>query len=94
MNKRRKRNTNQGYTLVELLIIMTIMTILITTVGLSVVRYIEKARIAKDIHNGSLIKNALNVYPFPSDFQGRDVWYEDPVTHEKEHFRRGWVYVD
>ncbi|MBR3538422.1 MAG: type II secretion system protein [Eubacterium sp.] len=80
--------------MVELIIIVAIMAILAGTIGLAVIRYIEKARIAQDLHNGSLIKNALSVYPFPSDFQGRDVWYEDPITHEQEHFRRGWVYVD
>ena len=89
----RNRN-NKGFSLVELIVVIAIMSILAMVISIAVIHYMEKARQAKDVYHASLIKDALNVYPFASDFQGRDVWYEDPVTHEKEHFRRGWVYVD
>ena len=94
MLKKAKRYANKGFTLVELIIVIAILAILASAIGLSVIRYIEKSRQALDIHNGSMIKNALTIYPFPSNFQGTDVWYTDPNTGESEHFRRGWVYVD
>jgi len=94
MNKKVKRYADKGFTLVELIIVIAIMAVLASAIGLSVIRYIEKSRQALDIHNGSMIKNALTIYPFPSNFQGTDVYYTDPATGASEHFRRGWVYVD
>ena len=91
--KIREKN-NKGFTLVELIIVIAILAILASAVGIAVIRYLDKARQAMDIHNGSLIRNAINEYPFPSDFKGRDVSYTDPVTHETETYKRGWVYVD
>ena len=89
-----KKQSNKGFTLVELIIAIAIMSILASLIGLCVIRYMESARQALDVHNASMIKNALNVYPYPSDFQGRDVYYTDPDTGETEHYKRGWVYVD
>lgn len=92
--KKKNRNQNKGYTLVELIIIIAILAVLAAAVALSVIKYIEDARQAKDVYHASIIKDALNVYPFPSDFQGRPVTYTDPVTHISETYERGWVYVD
>lgn len=89
-----RQHRDSGYTFVELIIIIAIMLILGSAIGLAVIRYIEQARIAMDVHNGSLIKDALNTYAFPSDFQGRDVVYTDPNSGVSESFKRGWVYVD
>ena len=94
MSKCEKKYTNKGMTLVELIIVVAIMAILAATISLAVIHYIENARQAKDVYHASIIKDALNVYPFPSNFQGRPVEYEDPVTHVKETYTRGWVYVD
>jgi len=94
MIKKVKKHANKGFTLVELIIVIAILAILASAIGISVMRYIEKSRQALDIHNGSMIKNALTIYPFPSNFQGTDVQYVDPKTGVSEHFRRGWVYVD
>ncbi len=94
MFKSEKKHNNKGFTLAELLIIIAIMLVLAGVIGLSVIRYIESARQATDIYNGSLIKDALTMYPFPSDFQGRDMVYTDPETGETETYKRGWVYVD
>ncbi|MBR4514928.1 MAG: prepilin-type N-terminal cleavage/methylation domain-containing protein [Lachnospiraceae bacterium] len=85
---------NKGFTMVELIIVIAIIAILATAVTPAVLRYIEKARIAIDINNAVLIKDALTAYAYPSDFQGEDVYYTDPNTGVTEHFERGWVYVD
>ncbi len=94
MFKCKQKHVNSGYTLVELIIVIAIITILGGAIGLSVVRYIEKSRIAMDIHNASMIRNALNVYPFPTEYQGETMTYTDPETGDSETYRRGWVYVD
>ena len=86
MNENIKKNANKGFTLVELIIIIAIMAILTAAITLSVIRYIETSRQTIDVYNASLIKDALNIYPFPSDFQGRPVTYTDPITHESETF--------
>ena len=94
MNKMENKNNNKGFSLVELVVIIAIMTILAGIITMTVIHYIEKARQAKDIYHASVIRNALNAYPFPSDFQGREVVYEDPETGDRESYTRGWVYVD
>ncbi len=89
-----QNSDNKGFTLVELIIIIAIMAILTAAISIAVIRYIESGRQAVDVYNASLIKDALNTYPFPSDFQGRSVTFTDPVTHQQETYERGWVYVD
>ena len=84
MEKGEQKRKNKGFSLVELIVVMAIMTIIATAIALAVIRYIEKGRIAMDVYNAGLIKDALNVYPFPSDFQGRVVNYEDPETGETD----------
>ncbi|MBR0146989.1 MAG: type II secretion system protein [Eubacterium sp.] len=94
MMKVQSKQTNKGYTLVELMVIIAIITILASMIGMGIIRYLEKGRQAKDIYHASLIKDALAAHAFPSDFQGRDMYYTDPETGETEVYRRGWVYVD
>ncbi len=90
-----KRNmVNKGFTLIELVVIMAIIMVMAAVITVAVIRYIEKGRQAKDIYNASLIKDAMNTYVFPSDFQGQVISYEDPETHATEAYKRGWVYVD
>lgn len=94
MIKSPNKREDKGFTLVELLIIIAVMSVLAMTISLVVVKYIEKAREAKDVYHAGLIKDALNTYEFPSDFQGRDVEFIDPETGDRETYERGWVYVD
>ncbi len=91
---KREQTNNKGFSLVELIVIIAIMAILAVSISLAIMGYMEKARMSKDVYNAGLIKNALASYDYPSDFQGRDVEYVDPVTKVKEHYERGWVYVD
>lgn len=92
--KNGRKADNKGFTLVELIIAIAIMAILSSVIALAVIRYIEKARQAKDVYNASLIKDAVNTYPFPSNFQGRVVNYTDPDDGSTESYKRGWIYVD
>lgn len=89
-----KKNSNKGFTLVELIIVIAIMVVLASTISLSIIRYIEKGRQTIDINNAKLIKDAVTAHAYPSDFGGESVTYTDPETHETETFKRGWVYVD
>ncbi|MBQ9232977.1 MAG: prepilin-type N-terminal cleavage/methylation domain-containing protein [Lachnospiraceae bacterium] len=94
MIKTLKKNSNKGFTLVELIIVIAIMAVLASVISLSIIRYIEKGRQTIDINNAKLIKDAVTAHAYPSDFGGESVTYTDPETHESETFRRGWVYVD
>ncbi len=94
IKKSKKKNNNKGFSLVELIVIIAIIAALAASVTLAVIRYMEKGRQAKDVYHASLIKDALTAYPFPSDYQGREVDYYDPDTGVTEHYKRGWVYVD
>lgn len=89
-----KKNSNKGFTLVELIIVIAIMAVLASAISLSIIRYIEKGRQAIDINNAKLIKDAVTAHAYPSDFGGESVSYTDPDTGETETFKRGWVYVD
>ena len=94
MLHRKKTHDDKGFSLVEIIIVIAIMGILAVAITMGVLGYLEKARLAMDVHNASMIKNAINTHPFPSDFQGREVAYTDPKTGETESYKRGWVYVD
>lgn len=56
MKRRRERKTeidDKGFSLIELVIVMTIMAVLVGIVGMQVIPYIQKARQAKDIQQVS-----------------------------------------
>ena len=89
-----KKHANQGFTLVELIIVIAIMSILASAIGISVVRYIDKARQSIDINNAKLIKDAVTAYAYPSNYPGESISFTDTETNETETFNRGWVYVD
>lgn len=53
-------NSNNGFSLVELIIVIAIMVILSVTIAPAVIRYIAKSRKAVDISNGDAIGTAVN----------------------------------
>lgn len=96
MNKseNEKRRGNQGFTLLELIVVITILLILAAAISINVIRYIEKSRQEMDVYNASMIRDAISEYTYPSDYQGISVDFTDPNTGETENYKRGWVYVD
>ena len=64
--KKHQITNNKGYSLVEIIIIMAIIAVLAASISAAVIRYIEKGRQAVDVANASVIRDALNCYPFPS----------------------------
>lgn len=60
--KGKLRFDNRGYSLIELLVITTIIVILSTLTSLAVVRYIKKSRFAKDQAQLSEIKASAMTY--------------------------------
>lgn len=92
--KKQHTSNNKGFSLVELVVVIAIIAVLAAVVSVAVLRYIEKGRQAVDIHNAGVIRDALNTYAFPSNYQGEKVTFTDSVTHVTETYTRGWVYVD
>lgn len=89
------RQKSKGFTLIELIITVAIMSILVGLLVPLFLRYVEKSREAVDLYNADLIRNALNVYPYPSNFSGNRVIYNDPNgVLPPEDYTRAWVYVD
>ena len=89
-----KKRGNQGFTLLELIVVITILLILAAAIGINVIRYIEKSRQEMDVYNATLIRDAICAHNYPADFHGRPVTYTDPDTGESETYKRGWVYID
>lgn len=57
----RKKILNNGFSLVELIIVIAIMAILAAAIAPAIIRYIEKSRIADDINTASTIAKAVEL---------------------------------
>jgi general secretion pathway protein G len=58
----RRTKKNRGFTLLELVVVMTIIAILASAVGLEVFKYVKHARRARAVQDISTIKTALGAY--------------------------------
>lgn len=77
--------SRRGFTLVELLVVVLIITILATIVGVSVLKAPGKARRAKAIANISAFKSAIQLYSMahgsiPTQEQGLKALVEKPTA--------------
>ncbi len=68
------KKNNKGFTLVELMIAVAIMAILTAIVGLSIIRYIEKARKQKDVAAAETIYKAAEVTLATADSEVLGAW--------------------
>lgn len=73
MEKRNLLN-NKGFSLVELIIVIAIMAILAATVGLLLVRYIEKARKEIDVQNAQMLYEAASLAAATSNDEAAEGW--------------------
>ena len=60
-SRKKRRNHNKGFSLVELIIVIAIMAILAAAIAPAVIRYIDKSRKAVDIETGELIFKAAEL---------------------------------
>ena len=60
-DKKRKKNGNKGFSLVELIIVIAIMSILAAAIAPAIIRYIDKSRKAVDIETAQCIFEAANL---------------------------------
>jgi len=79
----RRTKKNQGFTLLELVVVMTIIAILASAVALSVNKYVKHARRARAVQDIATIKTALRLYEvhnqsLPSQEQGLAALMQKP----------------
>lgn len=73
--KKSHRNHNHGFSLVELIIVIAIMSILAAAVAPAIIRYIDKSRKAVDVETAGVIFEAANLASVSSDDAVVDGWY-------------------
>jgi len=56
-----KKNNNKGFSLVELIVVIAIMAIMVGVLAPTLMRYVEKARVSKDISALGEVKNAMQL---------------------------------
>lgn len=76
---------NRGFSLIELLVAVSIMVILSTGVGIAVVHFINKAKVARATSDIAALKTAVRLYQgdnstIPSSRQGLDALVKCPST--------------
>jgi len=74
-DKKRKKNGNKGFSLVELIIVIAIMSILAAAIAPAIIRYIEKSRKAVDIETAQTIFEAANLASVSPHDDVVDGWY-------------------
>ena len=62
MNKKQKSLTNKGFSLVELIIVIAIMTVLVGVLAPQFLKYVERSRKSTDVQNVQAIVTAVQTY--------------------------------
>ena len=65
--KKVRENSQKGFSLIELIIVIAIMAVLVAVLAPQFLKYVERARNATDIANATEIVEALQVYATDPD---------------------------
>lgn len=92
--KVKKHKENDGWTFIETLIVMAIVLILITAVGLSSIKQIEKAKLVAAKSQIETFSLALDSYymdngVYPSEEQGLNALWKKPLSSPEPSFWNG-----
>ncbi|MBR3539734.1 MAG: prepilin-type N-terminal cleavage/methylation domain-containing protein [Eubacterium sp.] len=89
-DKKKRKNHNHGFSLVELIIVIAIMAILAAAIAPALIRYIAKARKAVDIETAQTIFEAANLASTTSNDDAAAGWYL-AADSTGNAFGKSWV---
>lgn len=67
-HKRKTRQNNSGFSLVELIIVISIMGVLLGVIAPAFIRYVQKSRIVKDEQNLDIVRQTIETMLSNEDF--------------------------
>ena len=90
----RKRQREEGFTLIELMVVIVILGILATIVAINVIPYGEKAKVTAAKSDIATIEGALDAYKlsndsYPTSAQGLEALVSAPAGADPAKYQRG-----
>ncbi|GAA0300507.1 type II secretion system major pseudopilin GspG [Sphingomonas oligophenolica] len=90
----RKRRQEEGFTLIELMVVIVILGILATIVAINVIPYGEKAKVTAARSDIATIEGALDAYKlsndsYPTTAQGLEALVSAPAGADPAKYQRG-----